>query len=231
MRRLLTVLVVLAVLLVVADRVGVRLAQKQVARQLRTSAGLMSDPAVSIAGWPFLTQAVGGRYDRIDLTTGSFRRGGVRLASLTVSLRGVELPLSKAVSGTVSAVPVAALGASAVVTYADVASVGSLADVSVAPAGSGVRVTARLTVLGQSVAVSTDSTVRLSGRSVVITAQKLTVLGQSSSLLNNALAGRLDLRVPIGSLPYGLALTGVHVTTAGLVVDARSGPTVLTPHG
>ncbi len=224
-------LVVLALFLVVADRVGVRLAQRQVARQLRTSAGLTSEPSVSITGWPFLTQAVGGRYNRIDLMTGSFRRGGVRLGSLAVSLRGVDLPLSKALSGTVSAVPVAALTAYAVVTYADVASVGSLAGVSVIPSGSSVRVTARLTVLGQSVEVSTDSTVRLSGRSVVITAQKLTVLGQSSSVLNNALAGRLDLRVPIGSLPYGLALTGVHVTAAGLVVDARSGPTVLSPYG
>lgn len=231
MRRLLTGLVVLALFLVVADRVGVQIAQRQVAHQLRTSAGLTSDPSASITGFPFLTQAVSGRYNRIELTTGSFRRGGVRLASLTVSLHGVELPLSQALSGTVSAVPVAALTASAVVTYADVASVGSLAGVSVTPTGSGVRVTARLTVLGQAVEVSTDSTVRLSGSSVVITAQKLTVLGQSSSLLDNALAGRLDLRVPIGSLPYRLALTGVHVTPAGLVVDARSGPTVLTARG
>lgn len=231
MRRLLTGLVVLALFLVVADRVGVRIAQRQVAHQLRTSAGLTSDPSVSITGFPFLTQAVSGRYNRIELTTGSLRRGGVRLASLTVSLHGVELPLSQALSGTVSAVPVAALTASAVVTYADVASVGSLAGVSVTPTGSGVRVTARLTVLGQAVEVSTESTVRLSGSSVVITAQRLTVLGQSSSLLDNALAGRLDLRVPIGSLPYRLALTGVHVTPAGLVVDARSGPTVLTTRG
>lgn len=227
MRRLLTAAVVLLVLLVAADRIGVVVASRVLASKLRTSAALDTDPSVRIRGFPFLTQALNGRYDRLDVETGALRRGGVRLSSLDVSLHGVRVPLSQALSGDVKAVPVEGLTASAVVTYADVARVGDLAGISVAPAGSQVMVTARLTVLGQSVTATASSSVRLSGRTIVITAQKVTVLGQTNPLLNAALAGRLDLRVPIGVLPYGLGLTGVDVTAAGLVLAARSGPTVL----
>lgn len=227
MRKVVTSLVVLLVLLVAADRIGVAVASRVVASKLRTSAMLTSDPSVRIEGFPFLTQAVGGRYDRIDLRTADLTRGGVRLSSLDVTLLGLQLTASQAISGDVSAVPVQGLRAEAVVTYADVASVGRLAGVSVTPVGDRLRVTARLTVLGQSVTASTDSTVRLDGGSVVVTAQKVTVAGQSSGLLDQALAGRLDLRVPIGRLPYGLQLAGVHVSAGGLVVDARSGPTVI----
>ena len=226
MRRLLLGLGVLVALLLVADRVGAAVASRVVADKLRTSAALQDDPSVHIRGFPFLTQALGGHYQRIDVRTGALSRGGVRLSRLDVSLAGVRLPLSKALSGSASTVPVEGLSSTAVVTYADVASKG-IAGVSVAPHGSRVRVTGRLTVLGQSVTASTDSSVRLDRGTIVITAQTLSVLGQSSSLLNNALAGRLDFRVPVGTLPYGLRLTGVHPTAAGLILDARSGPTVI----
>jgi hypothetical protein len=226
-RRLIWVLVVLLVLLVGADRVGVALASHAIAAKLRTSAALTTEPSVSIHGVPFLTQAFSGRYDDVQLVALDLTRGGVRLAKLQVSLHGVRLPLSDAISGQVSSVPVEGITAQAVVSYADIASRGNIAGLSVQAAGSLVKVTGRFTVLGQSVTASTESTVRVDGRNLVVTARRLTVLGQSSSALNSALAGRLDLRVPIGTLPYDLQLTGVHATAGGVVLDARSGATVL----
>jgi hypothetical protein len=226
-RRLITTLVVLLVLLVAADRIGVVVAGRAVAAKLRTSASLQSDPSVTIRGFPFLTQALQGRYDQIDVKTGPLKRGGVRLSRLDVSLRGVRLTLAQALSGSVTGVPVEGLSATAVVTYGDIASLGTLMGITIVPAGSLVRVTAHLTLMGQRVTAVSESSVRLAGRAVLITAQKLSVLGQSSGPLTRALAGRLDLRVPVGTLPYGLALTGVHVDKQGLILEARSGPTVI----
>jgi hypothetical protein len=226
-RRLIWVVVVLLVLAIGADRVGAVLAAHVVASKLTTSASLTTEPSVTIHGFPFLTQAISGRYDDVELVATDLARGGVRLAKLDVSLHGVRLPLSDAISGQVSSVPVEGITAKAVVSYADIASRGNITGLSVQPAGSLVKVTGRFTVLGQSVTASTESTVRISGRTLVVAAQKLTVLGQSSSALNRALAGRLDLRVPIGALPYDLQLTGVHATDGGVVLDARSGATVL----
>jgi hypothetical protein len=226
-RRLIGLLVVLLVLVVGADRGGAVLAAHVVASKLKTSASLATEPAVTIHGVPFLTQAFSGRYDDVELKIVDLARGGVRLATLDVALRGVRLPLADAISGQVSSVPVDGITATAVVTYADIALRGAIAGLSVQPAGSLVKVTGRITVLGQSVTASAESTVRLDGGNLVVTAQKVSVLGQSSGVLNGALAGRLDLRVPIGTLPYGLKLTGVHATDAGVVLDARSGATVL----
>ncbi|MCU1595272.1 MAG: hypothetical protein JWO12_2664 [Frankiales bacterium] len=227
MRRLLTAIVVVLVLLVVADRIAVAVTSSVIASRMQVSAGLSAKPSVSIKGFPFLTQAIGGRYEHVVVRTGSLAREGVRIAELDVSLTGVQIPLSEALSGSVGSVPVSGIAATATVTFADVAQKGSIAGISVTPLGSGVRVTGRVTVLGQSVTAATDSTVRLEGRTIVITAQRVSVLGQSSSLLNKALAGRFDFRVPVGTLPYGLHLSGVRPTTSGLVLAARAGATVI----
>lgn len=227
MRRLITGLVVLLVLLVAADRIIVSVASGVIASRMQASAQLESKPSVSIKGFPFLTQAIGGSYGHVQVKTGAFVRGGVRIASLDVSATDLKIPLSEALSGKVDAVPVSGLDAVAVVTYADIAKKGGIAGISVTPLGAGVRVTGRVTVLGQTVTAATDSTLRLSGRSIVITAQRVMVQGQSNALLNKALAGRFDFKVPIGTLPYGLGLTGVTPSADGVHLEARSGPTVI----
>ena len=73
MRRLLIVLVVLAALLVVADRVGVVVAENRLAGQIQQQLVLDSKPDVSIHGIPFLTQAIRGRYKdiRVELPRAS----------------------------------------------------------------------------------------------------------------------------------------------------------------
>lgn len=228
MRRLVTALVVLAGLLVAADRVGVRVAEQVLAGRLKSSAHLTSTPTVRVRGVPFLTQALQGRYDEIDVTATGLDRGGVRVASLTAALHGVHVPLGEVLSGSVTSVPVDELTAQALVTYADLAHRSGLVGLTITPAGTLVHVTARITVLGQHFTATAVSSVALKGTSIVVTARSLRALGQSSPAILNALTGRLDLRVPVGTLPYGLRLTGLQVAPEGLLLQARSGPTVLT---
>jgi hypothetical protein len=232
-RRLLGSLAVLVVLLVVADRIAVSLASATVAARLRASAQLRSDPSVSIKGFPFLTQAFRGRYDRIDVSlTGLSRGTSVRISRFDATLIGARVGLGDALGGSVSAVPVERLTASAVVSYADAASAAGLKDVRLAPAGGDtVRVTARPTVLGQQVTAEALSSVRVEGDDVVVTARSVKVLGTSSPAWEGALGGKLDLRIQIGRLPFGLELTGARVTAGGLVLTATAGTTVLSvPH-
>ena len=227
MRKLALSLVVVLALLIAADRIGVAIASGIVAGKLKSSGGLSSSPSVSIKGFPFLTQAVSGRYDRIEVAATDLSRGGVRLSRLDVALIGSRIPLRAALSGNVSVVPVERLSAKAVVSYVNLVHRSKIAGLSMEPSDGGVRVTGRVTVLGQTVSASTVSTVRVERRDIVITAQSVAVQGQSSPTLNRAIAGLLDLRVGIGSLPYGLELDGVRVTSAGLVLSAHSGATVL----
>lgn len=229
MRRLVVVLLVLLALAVVTDRVLVRIAETGIAKQVQTSAELQTRPEVHVHGFPFLTQAADGRYSRIDVTATDLDRGGVHVKELDASLRGVQVPLSDALHNEVESIPVSSIDATALVTYADLAHRSGLAGVTITPSGDGVQVTARLTVLGQTVRATADSRLSLRGDRIAVTARSLRVLGQSSPALVNALAGRLDLLVPVGTLPYGLHLTALEATPAGVRLTARSGPTVLTP--
>jgi hypothetical protein len=226
-RKVLLLLVVLALLAVAADRVGVKVAEAQVARELQHSAGLTSRPTVTIDGVPFLTQAVAGRYDRIQVGATDFQRGGVHVTSLQADLTGLQVPLGDVIRGDVTSIPVDAVTATALVTYADLAHSSGLVGVTITATDGEVQVTGRVTVLGRSVTATAISRVALRGRSIAVTARSLKVLGQTSPALLDALTGRLDLLVPVGTLPYGLTLTGLSVTQQGVLLQARSGPTVL----
>ena len=227
MRKLLVSLTVLVVLVLASDRIGAAAAGTVIAGKLRTSAGLERVPSVRITGFPFLTQALGGRYDRVDVEADGISRGGVRITRATTSLYGVQVPLSDALQRSVTSVPVERLSARVVIAFVDLASGGGRS-LTIAPDGGRLRVNGRVTVLGQSLTAGTTSSVRIDGSALVITGQTVSVQGkQLAGPVGAALAGTLDLRVPIGRLPYDLTLTGVHVEAGGVVVTAASGPTVL----
>lgn len=228
MRKLVVALVVLLVLGVVADRVAVQVAEAQVAKRLRETGRLGQDPKVAVRGFPFLTQVLAGRYDRIDVETKQFARGGVVLSRLDVSLLGARVPAGQALGGQVRSVPVEGLQAQAVVRYVDLAGRSGSAGLRVVPAGDQVEVTGRLTVRGQTVTATARSAVRLRGRSLVVSAQSVKVAGQGSAAIDRAVRRLLDFTVPIGALPYGLDLTSARVDVSGVVLVAASGPTVLT---
>ena len=225
MRRLLVAALGLGLLLLAADRVGAHVAAQVVAGRLRSSAGLAMDPSVTITGFPFLAQAVAGVYDDLELSATNVDRGGVRLQRVQVSLAGVHLPLADVASGSVRQVPVDGITARITVVYAAVQDRSRTLGLVLRPRGRGLAVTGRVSLLGQEVTATATATATVRGEDLLLTTGDVSVGGASTS----ALAGALDVRVPLGRLPYGLRLTGVTVTPAGLLVSARTGSTVLQP--
>jgi len=126
----------------------------------------------------------------------------------------------------VQSIPIDRLTGEAVVGYVDLKSGSRM--LVFTPAGDRVKVTGSITVLGQELSASAISTVSLDGNDLVLTPQSVSAAGQSSSLIDDAVKGAFRVRVPIGRLAYGLKLTGVRAAAGGVVVSARSGPTVLT---
>ena len=228
MRKLLVALLVLALLLVVGDRVGATMAERAVARELAGS-GLGGEPAVDIRGTPFLTQALAGRYDEVVVMAQDVPAGELRFSEFEATLRGLQVPLSQALSGDVASVPVDVLEARALVPYDELAQRSGAADVTVEPVGDRVRVTGRVEVLGRTLMAATLSRVELDGSDVVVTAESFDVGNQTlSAVLTRALTGKLDLRLPIEGLPYGLEPIALEVTPGGILVDASAADTVLT---
>ena len=98
-RRTLAVLIVLIALAVATDYTAAALTESAVARQMRTQLNLADDPSVRINNFPFLAQAVAGRYRSIDVTADHITVGPLRDVQVRTQLRNVTAPLSQLLSG------------------------------------------------------------------------------------------------------------------------------------
>ena len=229
MRGFLITLLFLLVLAVAADRIALIAAEQAVASQLQSGGGLSSRPHVSIRGVPFLTQALTGTFDDVEVTASEVTVGRDRLSSFQASLRGLHLPLSDALSNSVTRVPVDRVTSHVVLSYPELQSRLRSRDLTLSPAGPLLRVTGSLTILGKTLSASALSSVRLSGGNVRVTAQRFEVGSvRANALITAALGRRLDFTARIGALPYGLKLTGVQVRPEGIAATATATHAILT---
>jgi DUF2993 family protein len=226
-KKLVVVLLVLVALLVVADRVGVRVAERAVAQQIASRGGLAGTPEVQIAGFPFLTQAIGGRYDDVQVHLTAAELGQPAGTRADVSLRGVHLPLSDVLARQVQEVPVDRVDGTATLPYALLAEQLG-ADTTLQPEGSGLRVTRTVTLLGQDVAVTAVGSLSLDGQDLLVDVGQASAAGVQvpGSLLDRA-ADLLDFRYRVPALPFGLQLTGVQPGPDGVDVRVEAQDTVL----
>ena len=228
MRKLLALLLLL-VLLVVVDRSAAGYAGRTLATELQRSGGLDARPSVVVDGFPFLTQAMAGRYGRIEVAASDVPAGDTTVARLEAVLTGVRVPLSQVLSGAVTQVPVDGVDARAVLGYDALSRSSGSRRLTAEAAGDRVRVRGEVEILGQRLAAAAVSTVALEGDDVVVTAQSFEVGNRvADALLTVALRDRLDLRLSVRDLPYGLRVDAVTVEPAGVVVRATARDTVLT---
>lgn len=229
MKRLAVAVVVLLALLLVADRVGESLAESAVAAEVQSSTRLSSEPEVDVGGFPFLTQALAGRYEKVAVTATDVPAGDLTVSRLDATLLGVQVPLSDALSGSVGRVPVERVRARALVSYDELERRAGDRGLSLEPAGDRVRVTGSVEVLGRTISATAVSRVEVVEGNLVVTAEAYEVGSETADdLLTRALDDRLDLRIPVTGLPYGLQVSGVEIEPAGVVVLATARDTVLS---
>jgi len=226
-RALLVVLLVLAALFVIADRVGVAVAEDQVADRIADQAGLPGPPEVDITGFPFLTQAVAGKYDEVRIQLTAADLGQPEGTDADVALHGVEVPLSDVVSGSVQQVPVDRIDGTATLSYALLSSQLE-GDTTLQRDGDGLRITRTVELLGRQVPLTASGDVTLDGSDLVVDVEQASGAGVD---LPEAVVSRasdlLDLRYTIPPLPFGLQLTDVRSADDGVVVDVQATGTVI----
>jgi hypothetical protein len=98
-KRTVAALVVLAAAAVGADYGAAALTESAVAKEMRTQLGLADDPSVRINNFPFLTQAISGRYRSVDVVANHVAVGPLRDLQVRSQLRDVSAPLSQLVGG------------------------------------------------------------------------------------------------------------------------------------
>lgn len=227
MKSLLVVVALVLGLLILVDRVAVGYAEDQVATQVADEGGLQGVPEVDITGFPFLTQAVGGRYDDVRISLTAAELGQPEGTRADMTLRGVELPLSSVLSRSVEEVPVQRVDGTATLSY-DVLSAELGGDTTLRPEGDGLRITRTVDVLGQALPLTATGTVTLQGNDLVVDVEDASGAGVDiPGFVVDRVADQLDLRYAVPALPFGLQVTDVTTTEDGVDVRVEATDTVL----
>jgi hypothetical protein len=210
---LLITLIVLAVLFVIGDQIAKAYAQNMIASKIQSSDGMSAKPAVTIEGFPFLTQVAAHDIGTIDISASNVPAGKLVISSVKATATGVHLNSGFSgatvdhISGT-ALVTFASLlnatGAHGVTISADPSSGPNAATVSVGP-------------------FTAPATVTQTGPN------KVTVKVGGLGAVAASFIGQLpDYTFTVPKLPMGLQLQGVSVTSQGIVIKVAARDTTIS---
>jgi hypothetical protein len=230
MRRLITVLVVLVLIALAVDRGAVWFAERTIADQIKTKADLSTSPDVNVGGFPFLTQALRGRYKQIDVNLQDPAvDGGLKIDSLDIKLRGVRVSISDAANRRVDSVPVDEATAAARVSFDSLNAAakqnleGTKSSVIFAPGGNGNRLAVTGAYRSSGLSAKIDAEAELTTQDgdllVQLAPEALDGIPQPIRQQVSALLKKAS-RLP--DLPYGFQARSVTVQPTGVVVQATS---------
>ena len=214
LRRWVIALVVLAGLLVGADRVAVVVAQNELASKIAQQQNLSQKPTVHIDGFPFLTQALSRDFPHATIDIHGLVTQGVPISDLHADLRGVH------VSSSYSSATVDNLTATAVLNYSDLSTVLSqktgFAQVQLSEGGPGV-VKATVSLAGLiSTSVQVQVTL-LPGNFVQFTSGTIQT---PLSAVGLSTPSNLNYKLSLGGLPFGMNLASLTVGPSGIDIVA-----------
>ena len=237
LKRLLVFAGILLGLAALADRGLAVVAGNATASQIKRHEGLREDPDVSFQGFPFVTQAVGGEFERVEVTVRDLERRGLTIDRIDAVLEGVEVDLSAALNGRVSAVPVREGTATLRVTYGDLNSFLATrpGNIRVTPRDGRayVRSTFGIPNVGQ-VEVEGTPTVRVAGSAIRVTVSNVRAVGGGPALTTGLAANaaaRSSFTIPLDDLPFGIEVRSAELTGSALVVAASAAGLVIDVRG
>src|SRR5450756_1225649 len=208
MRAMIWIVVVLTVLLagaVVADGVVRQQTEERIATEMAAGIpGVEQPPAVSIGGFPFLTQLMAGRLGSVHVTAPTATVEGLRLDDVVVELTGVA-------------------------TRAPFTAVQAVLSVELDLSIRDGSLVASTTVLGLPLDVVLAP--RAAGREVEVDVTGFVLAGASvqSADLPGSIADQLQgIRFAVEGLPAGMTLTAVDITPDGLRLSAEGRDLALT---
>lgn len=119
-RRIIVSLVVLVGLLVAADFGLAAYAEHTVSQKAREQLKLTDDPSVTVHGFPFTTQAIGGDYGHLTLSASGVPIEALKDVAVNAELYDVRAPLSDLVNGNTKAINIGRLDAQVTIKASDI---------------------------------------------------------------------------------------------------------------
>jgi hypothetical protein len=212
-RRWFIALAVIVILLVVLDFAARVVAQNVMATKIEQQ-GLSSKPAVSISGFPFLTQVASKNFQQVTITATNLSAGPVTVTSVSATAHGIRLNSYAFNSGTISQ-----LSGTAFISFS---SLGNALTQQVGPLGSLLNGAGlNLTQAGPGEVKATIDLVVTSGsatwRISRLSGNRLNVhLVGSSGLPSSLLSSIQDVTLQLPKLPLGLTIDSIDVTPQGV---------------
>lgn len=213
----LLVLLILAVAFVVGDRVARTYAQDKIAQQIQTQGSLAARPAVSIEGFPFLTQVAAHDLRQVNIGASNVPAGKITISSITATATGVHL------NSGFNGATIDQIHGTALVTFASLVSAAGAKGVTLTsdPAAGPNDIT-----ISAGPQLSATGQVTQTGPSQVTI--KVTHLGGLAGLATGAIGSLPGYVINIPALPAGLKVNGVLVTSRGIEVQAAAQDTTLS---
>ena len=216
-RRWLIALVVLIVLLVAADFGAKAFAENAIASKIDSS-GLGTKPSVDIQGFPFLTQVASRDLSQIDLNASNFTVKQVVISSLHATATGVR-PNASFNGATISKI-----NGTVVVSFATVTNLIPVPGLTVSadPADGPDAIK-----FNSSLGGATGKIEQLSPNKIQVDVGNLTGLAGLASLIGGStIASSYTFDIP--TLPAGLVVRSITITSQGIVATASAQNTTLS---
>jgi LmeA-like phospholipid-binding len=234
---------VLAGLFVAADRAAASAAEQEIAKQTvkeMNARGITADrqPTADVGGFPFLTQVLAGRYEKVTIKVDHPQAQKVRLEHLTLIATDVRAATDALISGkgqitSDRVTGVATIGWDGVRSLLDLANLGGVDPklVQLTVRNNLVSLRVPLLVLGQPLTVIATGTVEVA-RGVV--RLHMTDVGLENREIPAPLKNvidtykqKLSVAIQVPALPYRLSINTVESTESGLLLNAAADDVVI----
>ena len=208
--------VILLGLLVAADRIALAVAESQLAGRIQSSQKLSQKPAVSIDGFPFLTQVASRDFSHATVDIHDLPANGITISDLHADLHGVH------VNSGFYAATVDTLAATAQMSYADIAKAlaskmtvagAQVGTIKLSDAGND-QLSAAYDVLG--IDVSATIEVKLVGTNT-LEFKSVSIKTPVSAIFTPP---NFDVSYNLGALPFGMKLTGLEFNPSAVEISA-----------
>lgn len=220
---LICVVLFLGCIFVLVDKTATSVAQDKVATKLTGQQPFTGRPKVVIHGFPFLTQAVRGKYSDIEVTGPGQPVAKLGTAQIHARLHGVHIPLS-AVGSSVGSVPVDHADVSVTLPASRLGPAFGVPGLKLSQSGNNVRVLAPLPIAGLA-SIQIDALARLTVRAnaIAVTIVSVKIGGATAppAVVDAAKQG-LSLNLPLGSLGLDVRAGTARVVGPNLVVSGSA---------
>ncbi|QVQ50627.1 DUF2993 domain-containing protein [Spiractinospora alimapuensis] len=216
MRKLLVLLILLAIALVGTDRALLYGAESELAKRVSQQYPMDAEPDVDIGGFPFLTQAFGGTYSEINLVTGAFAYEEIQFERIDVTLYDVEAPLADLMTSPTASARSAE--GTALLPYSELQR--RLPEgLSIEQEGGEPRISGDLAIQGFSVPV--ESGIEISVADSVLTVTPTDIEIGEAMVDLGGVGDELAFDFPVDDLPFDLAITDVEALPNGVQITVE----------